>query len=87
MLPISSMGALYQIYDGDYENAIKTIITSVGITFMTTAVYSAAPALSVILATSYTGYAGYTMFQNGYELYDEWLEYMDITNNSEYEYL
>ena len=85
MLPITIIGAAYQIYNDDYEGAVKSVITSTGITFMSTAVCAAAPALSVILTAGFTGYAGYTMLQNGYELYYEWQEDIEITNNLEHE--
>jgi len=83
MLPIAIIGALYQIYNDDYEGAVKSVITSAGITFMSTAVYAAAPALSVTFTAGFTGYAGYTMLKNGYELYYEWYD-IEITNNLEH---
>ena len=80
MLPITGIGALYQIYNADYEGAVKSVITSAGIIFMSTAIYATAPALSVVLTAGYTGYTGYAMLKNVCELYYEY-QNIDLMND------
>ena len=80
MVPTTALGVLYQIYNSDYIGATASVVTSTGIVVMSAAVYAAAPALSVTLTAGFTGYTGYTMLKNAYELYYEWQDMKIISN-------
>ena len=83
-LPLISLSTLYQVYNHNYDEAIKSIIITTGIIFMSTALYTTTPALSLIFTAGFTGYAGYELLKNSYELYNELsnLEGAELLNNN-----
>jgi hypothetical protein len=65
----TAVNAAYHVYNEDYKSAASSILMSVGFTLMSMAVASKLPVLS---ALAFTGYATYSMLDNGYDLYNEW---------------
>jgi len=78
MLPIAAAGSVYQAYQGDYWEAATSMTKAIGFTLMFSTVYATAPAVAVVLSAGFTGYATYSMLNNGYELYKEYF----ITENN-----
>jgi len=74
MLPIAAAGSAYQVYQGDYWEAAASMTKAIGFTLMFSTIYTTAPAVAVVLSTGFTGYATYSMLNNGYKLYNEFLE-------------
>ena len=80
MLPIAAAGSAYQAYQGDYWEAATSMTKAIGFTLMFSTVYATAPAIAIVLSAGFTGYATYSMLDNGYELYNEFLEPNSINN-------
>ena len=80
MLPIAAAGSAYQVYQGDYWEAAASMTKAIGFTLMFSTAYATAPAIAVVLSAGFTGYATYLMLDNGYELYNEFLEPNPINN-------
>ena len=74
ILPIAVLGSAYQIYQADYWEAAASMTKAIGYTLIYSTAYDTAPALALILSTGFTGYNTYSMLNNGYELYNEFLE-------------
>ena len=68
MLPIAVAGSAYQAYQGDYWEAATSMTKAIGFTLMFSTIYTTAPAVAVVLSAGFTGYATYSMLNNGYEL-------------------
>jgi hypothetical protein len=82
MLPIAAAGSVYQAYQGDYWEATTSMTKAIGFTLMFSTVYTTAPAVAVVLSAGFTGYATYSMLNNGYELYNEFLEPNPINDSN-----
>ena len=86
MLPIAAAGSVYQAYQGDYWEATTSMTKAIGFTLMFSTVYTTAPAVAVavavVLSAGFTGYATYSMLNNGYELYNEFLESNSINDTN-----
>ena len=82
IFPITAIGSLYQAYQGNYWESTMLITKSIGFTLMFSTVYAAAPALSVVLSAGFTGYAVYSTINNGYNLYNEFLDPDQFNSNN-----
>ena len=83
ILPIAVVGSAYQAYQGDCWKAATSMTKAIGFTLMFSTVYTTAPAVAVVLSTGFTGYATYSMLNNGYELYNEFLEPNPINDSNQ----
>ena len=71
VLLMSIIEGIYQAYEGDWEEVVKTATFGTGITIMYSVLCSTLPAISLPFATGFTMYSAYYVLNNGYELYNE----------------
>ena len=70
-LPIE-MG--YKIYQEDYSGAVSSAVSGAATIFAYSALCGSMPVLSIPLTAGMTLYSGYSMLNNGYNLYNELYE-------------
>jgi hypothetical protein len=69
---ISGSEAIYQIYQGEYTQAFRTVVTAVGYMALPSLLaYTAIPYLSLVYGIGMAAYTGYSAITNAYSFYLE----------------